>query len=111
MAACLAFLPAVLGLPAAGVAEEEDLMQCEVLVMQMVTVTGVLHLASLPAGQGSTLELDVEKQGRFRISEEGRGAELMAHVGDMVTIFAFLEPYSQDDLPVLRVERFSLHET
>jgi hypothetical protein len=61
LAACLACLPAALALPASAAQGEQVPQQCEVLVMQVVTVTGVLHLASLPAGEGSTLELDVEK--------------------------------------------------
>src|SRR5262245_58815800 len=68
----------------------------EVLVREMMTVSGTLRLVPQPAGQGSALEIDAGNLGRFRITELGLGAELKGHVDENVTVVAFVEPFQQD---------------
>ena len=80
----------------------------EVLVREIVTVTGTVRMSSLPAGQGSAVELDSGPDGRFRINPLGLGAELRGHVDDNVTVTGFVEPFEQDGRPVLRVSRITL---
>ena len=80
----------------------------EVLVREIVTVTGTVRMASLPAGQGSAVELDSGADGRFRINPLGLGAELRGHVDEHVTVTGFVEPFQQDGRPVLRVSRITL---
>ncbi|HXK21436.1 MAG TPA: hypothetical protein VMS55_02045 [Myxococcota bacterium] len=80
----------------------------EVLVREIVSVTGTVRMASLPAGQGSAVELDSVEGGRFRIEPLGLGAELLSHVDEHVTVTGFVEPFEQDGRPVLRVSRIAL---
>jgi hypothetical protein len=80
----------------------------EVLVREIVTVTGTVRMASLPAGQGSAVELDSAAGDRFRINPLGLGAELRGHVDENVTVTGFIEPFQQDGRPVLRVSRITL---
>lgn len=80
----------------------------EVLVREIVSVTGTVRMASLPAGQGSAVEVDSDLGGRFRIEPLGPGAELRSHVDEHVTVTGFVEPFQQDGRPVLRVSRITL---
>ena len=82
----------------------------EILVREMMTVTGLLRLVPQPAGQGSALEIDAGTLGRFRITELGLGAELKSHVDEHVTVVAFVEPFQQDGRTALRVAHFTLHD-
>ena len=82
----------------------------EILVREMMTVTGLLRLVPQPAGQGSALEIDAGNLGRFRITELGLGAELKTHVDEHVTVVAFVEPFQQDGRTALRVAHFTLHD-
>jgi hypothetical protein len=82
----------------------------EVLVREMMTVTGLLRLVPQPAGQGSALEIDAGNLGKFRITELGLGAELKTHVDEHVTVVAFVEPFQQDGRTALRVAHFTLHD-
>jgi len=82
----------------------------EVLVREMMTVSGTLRLVPQPAGQGSALEIDAGRQGRFRITELGLGAELKSHVDEHVTVVAFVEPFRPDGRTALRVAQFTLHD-
>ena len=109
-------LTALLAASAIGVAAVADSPQIrpqvrpgqEVLVREIVTVTGTVRMASLPAGQGSAVELDSGPDGRFRINPLGLGAELRGHVDEHVTVTGFVEPFEQDGRPVLRVSRITL---
>jgi len=80
----------------------------EVLMLEIVTVTGTVRIASLPAGKDSAVEVDSDVGGRFRINPLGLGAELRGHVDEHVTVTGFVEPFEQDGRPVLRVSRIRL---
>jgi hypothetical protein len=80
----------------------------EVLVREIVTVTGTVRMSSLPAGRGGDVELDSGPDGRFHINPLGLGAELRGHVDEHVTVTGFVEPFEQDGRPVLRVSRITL---
>ena len=80
----------------------------EVLIREIVTITGTVRMTSLPAGQGSAVELDGGLGGRFRINPLGLGGELRGHVDEHVTVTGFVEPFEEDGRPVLRVSRITL---
>jgi hypothetical protein len=82
----------------------------EVLVMEMVSVTGTLRLAAPPTAGRSALEVDSGAMGRYRIDARGLGAELVRHVGEAVTVVAFVEASAAEGREILRVERFTVHE-
>jgi hypothetical protein len=104
----------VAGLGAAGSADQPQIRPevhpggQAVLVREIITVTGTVRMASLPAGQGSAVEVDGGAGGRFRINPLGLGAELRGHVDEHVTVTGFVEPFEQDGRPVLRVSRITL---
>lgn len=100
---------AALGLSVTSAAQSRS--DGEVLVMQMVSVTGVLELAAQPAGGETALEIDSGAMGRYRIDARGLGAELVQHVGELVTVVALVSPPAAGGGRILRVERFTLHES
>lgn len=83
--------------------------RAEVLLLEMVSVTGTLRSAAQPQGSGAVLELD-SALGRYRIDEHGLGAELKRHVGEAVSVVAFVEPSEDPERPLLHVERFTIRE-
>jgi len=98
---------ATLGLPVTSAWSRSD---SEVLVMEMVSVTGVLELAARTPGGGTVLAIDSgAAMGVYRIDERGLGAELLRHLGELVTVVAVVSPSAADGGRVLRVERFTLH--
>lgn len=104
-----------LALPQSGAAEptataDPSSRRGEVLLMEMVFVTGKLRIATLPQASGTALELDSGAMGRYRIDEHGLGEELKQHVGEEVTVVAFVEPSAETELPLLRVQRFTIHD-
>jgi hypothetical protein len=81
----------------------------EVLVMEMVSVTGTLYAVESPDAGDGTLEIYSDLGDRYRIDVDGLGAALLGHVGEAVTVVAFIEPSDEKERPLLRVERFTLH--
>jgi hypothetical protein len=84
--------------------------RAEVLLLEMVSVTGTLRSAAQPQRSGAVLELDSGAMGRYRIDEHGLGAELKRHVGEAVSVVAFVEPSEDPERPLLHVERFTIRE-
>ena len=80
----------------------------EVLVREIVTVTGTVRAAPPQAGQSSAVEVDSGPDGRFFINPLGLGAELRGHVDEQVTVTGIVEPFQQEGRPVLRVSRITL---
>lgn len=111
LAAVSSALLLALGLALAGEAQPQTTGRPgEVLVREMVSVTGTIRLAPQRAGRGSALEIDSGAMGRYRVAEFGLGEALKQHVDEDVTVVAFVEPFEQDGRPVLRIARFRLHE-
>jgi hypothetical protein len=81
----------------------------EVLVMEMVSVTGTLYAVEGAGAGDGALEIYSDLGGRYRIDVNGLGAALLGHVGEAVTLVAFLERSEGKQRPLLRVERFTLH--
>ena len=97
---CLLVL-ALAGAPP-GYAEER---QGEQVVMQMVSVSGALERDA--AGD---LEIASDLGGRYRVDPRGAGDALGAHVGQHVSVVAFVERAQPQAPPLLRIERFTAHE-
>jgi hypothetical protein len=81
----------------------------EVLVMEMVSVTGTLYAVESSDAGESGLEIASHLGSRYRIDANGLGASLRNHVGEAVTAVGFLRPFKQGGLPLLRVERFTVY--
>ena len=88
-----------------------DPLPGEVLVMQLVSVSGELVSVNDPRTGSSTLELASDLDGRYRIDGSGAGAALRKHVGENVSVIAFVDLGDRAGRPLLRVERFTLHES
>jgi hypothetical protein len=112
----LAALSAALGLAsgfAAGASSwptraESD--RSPVLVSHMVSVTGTLRFVDGARADESDLEIASDLGGRFRIGPQ-RAAALRKHVGDVVTVVAYVEPRTRGGRTLLRVERFTAHSS
>ena len=85
-----------------------DAQPDERLVMQLVSVSGRLELVR-DAG-APVLELVSDLDGRYRIDASGRGAALLQHVGERVSVVAFVDLNARDDRPLLSVEHFKFQE-
>lgn len=103
LAAGLAVLGAVASV---GLAEPRH---GEVLLMEMVTVTGTLLSVADPDGQ-RWLEIVSDLGGHYRIAQTDRSAPLREHLGEHATVVAIAELSPDGSGPLLRVQRFTLYD-
>jgi hypothetical protein len=102
----------VVGLAALGAAGSGSAVVVrhgEVKLMEMVTVTGTLRFVDGPDG-GRRLEIVSDLGGSYRIAQTDRSAPLRDHVGESVTVVAFVEASPGGGRPLLRVQHFRLYD-
>jgi hypothetical protein len=73
-----------------------------------ITVVGTIRAASKDAaGKPTALMISDPKLGTFTIASEGKGKELMSHVGESATLIGRFELAARGE-KILKVERYTL---